>query len=228
MNTNNKIKEFYDQIQFPGPYTKQSLSYYDYKIRNPYISVINDHIKENTEILDIGCGTGLIANLMALKHPTCQITGIDFADSIYFADWFANDANIKNVKFEKCDIFQFEPKKFDTIICQGVLHHIPDWYNCSKKIQSMLAPNGTLLLGVYHPMGKVIKKLFNIDYKSDILHEDQEINPFEMTFTPSEIQQLFPGFKLCYGYPSWAVSVRSLFNFRNGGLVLYVLTRKNK
>ena len=227
MIKDTKIKEFYDSIQFPGPYTKESLSYYDYKIQNPYISIIYNYIPPCSKVLDIGCGTGLISNLMALKNPTCQITGVDFADSINYAQWFAVDTNIKNVDFEQSNILDYRPnKKFDVIICQGVLHHIPDWQNCIDIIKHLLESNGTLLLGVYHPWGKIVKKIININYKNYILYKDQELNPFETTFTQNDIRKLFPEFKVSCGYPSWAASIRSLFNYQNGGLVLYVLRRK--
>ena len=73
---------------------------------------------------------------------------------------------------------------------------------------------------------KIVKKIININYKNYTLYKDQELNPFETTFTQNDIRKLFPEFEVSCGYPSWAVSIRSLFNYQNGGLVLYILRRK--
>lgn len=222
----NEIQKFYSHIKFPGPYTRESLSYYDIKIKNPYISLINQQMREGATVLDIGCGTGLISNVLALKHPKTNILGIDFSDSVHYAQWFANDQKISNVKFEQIDILEFDSdKKFDIIICQGVLHHIPNWVACVEKIKSLLSAGGKVLLGVYHPWGKILKKVIKVNYKNHILYQDQECNPLEISFTADEIKEIFVGFTVHNGYPSWGVAIRSFFNCRNGGLVLYIITK---
>ena len=44
------------------------------------------------------------------------------------------------------------------------------WYKENiVKIKSMVKPGGHLILGLYHPWGKLAKKLFQIDYKNKIL-----------------------------------------------------------
>jgi hypothetical protein len=55
-----------------------------------------------------------------------------------------------------------------------------------------IRPGGKLILGVYHPWGKLVKKLFNINYKNNILYQDQECHPYETAFTISQVKKLFP------------------------------------
>jgi ubiquinone/menaquinone biosynthesis C-methylase UbiE len=93
----NSVKEFYDQLQFPGTYTIAGLDYHSPKIRNPYLKTIGHHLRDGISVLDAGCGTGLISNLFARKYPGSHFAGIDFADSVNYATQFAFYNNIKHV-----------------------------------------------------------------------------------------------------------------------------------
>jgi 2-polyprenyl-3-methyl-5-hydroxy-6-metoxy-1,4-benzoquinol methylase len=223
----NAVKQFYDQLQFPGTYTLAGLDYHSPKIRNPYLKVIDQQLTKPCSVLDIGCGTGLITNLFARRYPDIQFTGVDFSNSIDYAIEFSHKHLIKNATFVKQDFLQYKDTvQYDIIICQGVLHHIPNYQLAIDRMVSLLKPNGCLILSVYHPWGKLAKKIFNIDYKNYILHQDQENHPHETTFTLPQIQKLFPKFKLSNAYPSSIntyINVYALVNYRNGGLTTYVL-----
>jgi 2-polyprenyl-3-methyl-5-hydroxy-6-metoxy-1,4-benzoquinol methylase len=139
-------------------------------------------------VLDIGCGTGLVSNLMAIRHPTSEFTGIDFADSIDYATRFANENKLGNIKFERHDFTKYSnTTQFDVVICQGVLHHIPNHKTAIKKLDQLVKPNGILILGVYHPWGKIVKKFIDIDYKNDTLFQDQENNPYEDSYNFKQV-----------------------------------------
>ena len=94
---NSIIKNFYDQNQFPGWYTMQELGYHFPDIQNPYLNIIDTCINNKKNILDVGCGSGLISNLFGIKYPDCKFTAIDFASSIDYAKTFAKQHNINNI-----------------------------------------------------------------------------------------------------------------------------------
>ena len=77
----NEVKEFYDQLQFPGKYTIAGLDYHSPRIRNTYLKIIDDHLCNGISVLDVGCGTGLITNLFARRYNS-QFVCIDFANSV--------------------------------------------------------------------------------------------------------------------------------------------------
>lgn len=224
-----QTKQFYDRLQFPGPYTEKQLSIHYEEVKNPYLNIIDQNIPESGNILDVGCGTGLVSNLMAIRHPTCQFTGVDFADSIDHAKQFAKNNNIKNVQFIKKDFLAYTTKtQYDAVICQGVLHHIPNYLQASENIDLLLKPGGRLILGLYHPWGKILKKFVNINYGSDILYKDQELNPYETSFNLEQAKRLFPGYTLSSAYPgtiNTLIPLQAFFNYRNGGLVTYILEK---
>ena len=206
----NSVKQFYDQLQFPGTYTIAGLDYHSPKIRNPYLKTIDHHLRDGISVLDAGCGTGLISNLFARKYPGSQFVGIDFADSVDYATQFALTHDISNIEFS-----------------QGGLHHIPDHAHAADNLTVSIRPGVKLMLGVYHPWGKLVKKLFNIDYKNDILYQDQECHPYETAFTISQVKKLFPNLKLLSKYPSINITVglKAITNYRNGGLTIYILEK---
>jgi 2-polyprenyl-3-methyl-5-hydroxy-6-metoxy-1,4-benzoquinol methylase len=225
MINSEKIKQFYNQNQFPGHYTKESLSYHKDQIKNPYLSIINQHLTSDSCVLDLGCGTGLISNLFASKYQNCQFTGVDFSDAITYAENYAKLHNITNVTYKKQDLLKFNSNtQFDIVICQGVLHHIPMYNDAVEKIKLLVKPGGTLIVGLYHPSGKLLKKIINVDYKSNILKIDQELVPYETSFLCSQVKSMFSPFTLVDSYPKIELltAIKSIFNYRNGGLITYV------
>jgi SAM-dependent methyltransferase len=224
------VKEFYDNLCFPGEYSIKDLQSYGSNIKNHYLEFINREIVDGMRILDAGCGTGLIANLFALRNKKSFITGLDFSNAIHYADKFSKINNIDNTNFINTDIADYNTdEQFDLIICQGVLHHVPD---CEKVINNLLKNlknNGKMILGLYHPFGRIAKKFIQIDYQSDILYKDQELNPYSQSFTVNDVKKMIPGWKIIHATPTImnSVALASLFNYRNGGLVTYLIKKND-
>lgn len=226
MNT----KEFYDKNQFPGHYTMESLNVYKDDIVNPYIQFIDEAIKDSETVLDLGCGSGLIVNFLASKYPNKKFVAVDFADGILFAQDFAKKNNINNITFIREDILKFKSQKqFDVVICQGVLHHIVDDESAYIVLRDNLKMGGKLLLGLYHPLGKILKKFFKINYKSKVLEDDQEINPYETSYTISRVKQLtINNFRIVQIYPKnlLLTIITDFVQFnRSGGIIVYNLIK---
>jgi len=223
------IKNFYDQIQFPGHYSMQELEYHIPDIKNPFLQIIDRYIGNKKNILDIGCGTGLISNLFAMRYPHSQFVSIDFADSIEYATDFSKIYNINNIDYVKNNFLKFDTDvKFDCIVCQGVLHHIPEIQTAIDNIDRLLSPDGILILGVYHPIGKLLKNIIRLDYKNWVLYQDQECNPFEQSFTKNAIKQMFSNFDLLDQWPTNIVghAVKNPLRFsQSGGLVVYIFQK---
>ena len=223
-----QVKEFYDQLGFPGMYTKADLDSYGDPIANLYLRRIDQELGSDQLVLDAGCGTGLTTNLFALRYPTSRFVGIDFARSIDRARDFARENRINNVSFLKQDLSRGRHAPiYDRIICQGVLHHIPNYVGAAHRLSEALAPGGRLIVGLYHPAGKWLKRFTKINYGSSILEQDQEANPFELAFTPQQAQALFPDLTLVSLGPNLfgSTSLAALANSKSGGLTIYVFEK---
>lgn len=225
----SSIRQFYDELNFPGPYTRQALDYHRPRIRNQYIQLIDGCVTAGQTILDVGCGTGLITNLLALRYPDKQFTAIDFSRSLDWAEDFRHRQHIQNVRFQKVDFLEWHTdQRFDCVICQGVLHHMPDTHTAAKKLSDLVKPGGRLLVAVYHPWGKILKRFVHLDYRNHILHRDQEQHPFELTFEPRTLRRMFPELDFQQQWPRhpiWHAVTRPISFSRNGGLVAYILQK---
>lgn len=226
----SRVRKFYSEIKFPGLYTIDELSFYKDSIPNNFLSIYNNGIQGCTRILDIGCGTGFITNLLAIKNLNTRIDAVDFSDSIEVAIEFSKEHNITNVTYYKEDFFKFKSsEKYDCIICNGVLHHMPDYKIAIERIKSMITPEGKLILGVYNQFGKSVKKIIPVTYRSELLRIDQEDVPYEINFSNQEFLNYFSEFTVNNIYPSFnnrLVNISNLLNYQNGGLTVYDLTRK--
>lgn len=226
LNGYQEIKKFYDQIAFPGHYTIDDLEFYQDGITNVYLKTIEDLLGPNKTVLDVGAGTGLITNLFASRFPTSKFTAIDISDSISYGQQFSCAHNILNtIWIQKNFIDYHDIAQFDVVICQGVLHHIPDWDIAISNIKRLVKPGGILLLGVYHPWGKFLQKFWPVEYCNEMLQKDQCNNPFEKTFTQKEISRLMQPLTMVNKYPTCMAYMSESF-IASGGLVLYVFQER--
>jgi 2-polyprenyl-3-methyl-5-hydroxy-6-metoxy-1,4-benzoquinol methylase len=221
------LKEFYDQNPFPGPYTLSQLTYGD-TLPNRYLAQIDQYLDHGQTVLDIGCGTGLVSNLFATRYRS-DFVGIDFSTAADYAQQFANENTITNARFVKQDFFEYTSSQtFDVVICQSVITHVADDVAAMRKINSLMHPGATLLIGVYNNWGNWAKKTWP-SKGNDRLHLDQYQCPFEVAHSHQQVLQLCEGMTMLSVIPSvnnQLVALCSLFNKANGGLTLYAFQKK--
>jgi ubiquinone/menaquinone biosynthesis C-methylase UbiE len=230
MSTKQRVKEFYDQLRFPGEYSISGIENQKNNLTNRYLCIIDNYIGSTDQVLDVGCGSGLVSNLLASRHPLANITAIDFSQATEYAEHVKQTLDLNNVKFVQQDFALFDTDQlYDTVICQGVLHHMPDWNTALPKLKSLVRSGGTLIVGLYHPWGKILKKFLTLDYGSDVLYQDQEKQVYEISFTAEQVEKMFQGhFDLIDSYPSLGPvnsRINALIKSKNGGLITYVFKK---
>ena len=98
-------------------------------------------------VLDIGCGGGLISESLAKKKA--KVTGID--ENIYSIKQAKEHAKISSLKIKYINqsldsFFNKNKKKFDLILCLEVLEHVNDVEKTLDKITKLLNPGAILIL----------------------------------------------------------------------------------
>lgn len=104
------------QYRFPRLYELTLKFLHGKNFRKRY-NYITRNIEKNSNVLDVGCGTGILGNLISKK---CNYIGIDLNEK------FLNFASARSLKVFKCDVFNFKKysKNIDIIVVCDILHHI--------------------------------------------------------------------------------------------------------
>ena len=91
------------------------------------ISVYRKWIKPNDNILDVGCGTGIVAKILKDNFQT-KITGADIKKYLIY------DLPFITIKSNKIPV---KDESFDTAMLNDVLHHINKEYQANAIKEAM-------------------------------------------------------------------------------------------
>ncbi len=98
---------------------------------------------ENKEIIDVGCGGGILSESMALAGAT--VTGIDMGLApLNVAKLHALESGVK-INYQQATAEEFAekyPQKFDVVTCLEMLEHVPDPHSVIKSCFQLVKPGG--------------------------------------------------------------------------------------
>ncbi len=107
------------------------------------VAVLRDHLKSgirSSSVIDIGCSTGIITNL--LSFHVNKIVGIDIDET---AIDFAKKNHLRNnLTFKTSDAMHicYPDNNFDIAICAHIYEHVPDASILMSEIYRVLKPGG--------------------------------------------------------------------------------------
>ena len=104
-------------------------------------------IPHDASVLELGCGYGLLANLVSLESPTRRVVGIDSEPS-RIAVAQRSTRGRGHVRFEVGDVTRMELPKADCVAMNDLLHHIPhvEQIPLLEKCYAALPKGGLLLI----------------------------------------------------------------------------------
>lgn len=99
---------------------------------------------QGKQILDIGCGGGILADSMARKGAS--VLGIDLATkALKVAQLHAMEAQTPNVSYREISAESLaveQPGSFDVITCMEMLEHVPDPSSIVQACANLVKPGG--------------------------------------------------------------------------------------
>jgi ubiquinone/menaquinone biosynthesis C-methylase UbiE len=151
MANKNFIKDFWED-QAEKHKDSHCASWGDNWMIDLETDLISQHIKDNQQVLDVGCANGYSAFKQVEKNPKIKIVGVDFADKMIKYAQEAKEKRCKNkpIEFSVGDILdlKFLDNSFDVAYTTRVLINLPNWEEQKRGIKE--------LLRVVKPGGKVI------------------------------------------------------------------------
>ena len=217
-----EIKNFYDTVTFPGLYTANDISNVeDYLIYERYLNFIEAH--DIKTILDVGCGSGYITNIIANHFPSIKIVALDFSSTINHGKQVAKEMNIKNVTWMQTNFLEYNSSTtFDLVLSNGSIHHMPEFDTAVDKVKSL--SHNYIMIGLYNKYGKLMQRKIRPKFITECFELDQLKIPFELSFTNSQVRGYFKDWFLIKVTPSilgWGVDFFSLFRGKWGGFTFY-------
>jgi SAM-dependent methyltransferase len=141
-----KRKQISRLYRYQGPYVTQFV-YWKMKT-DPLFDAVEKAVPAGGEILDLGCGYGLVAHWLTILTPERRVRGVDFdANKIRVAQVTAR-ANSR-VNFEQRDILEWpEFPACDCALLCDVLHYFPHELKAEvlRKVFQALRPGGCLII----------------------------------------------------------------------------------
>ncbi len=109
---------------------------------------LTKRLQEGIRVLDIGCGTGHVSNLLAQAFPKSTFYGYDISkDGIQAAQAEATAMSLTNVHFEVRDVTKLpSAMQFDLITAFDAIHDQKDPDVVLKQINQVLTPDGTYMM----------------------------------------------------------------------------------
>ena len=99
-------------------------------------------------MLDLGCGTGVVS-LAAAARGLC-VVGVDHSPEMLGIArrkvWAAGLADRVELEAGEADRLRFGDGEFDGVLCQGLLHHLPELGSCLDEVDRVLKPGGFLYI----------------------------------------------------------------------------------
>lgn len=136
-------------------------------------------LKENSNVLELGCGVGLFTRLLSRKIKSGNVEAVDISDKS--VEIGKKHLNKSNTQFYVGDVVYYHPKKsdFDFITLMDVIEHIPlkEHGNLFKNLAAISTEKTQIIINIPNPQYIAYEKIHNPENLQVI---DQSIELFPL------------------------------------------------
>jgi SAM-dependent methyltransferase len=155
------VCEFYTNHPYPPPVDNLDRARDEWRDENRHRAEYHllwpdREYRADLEILIAGCGTWQAAKY-ALCRPDARIVGIDVSTtSLDHNEQLKRKYNLTNLETRQLPLENVAAleRRFDLIVCTGVLHHLADPDAGLRALRSVIKPEGAMYLMVYARYGR--------------------------------------------------------------------------
>jgi ubiquinone/menaquinone biosynthesis C-methylase UbiE len=110
-------------------------------------------LRAGEEVLDVACGTGVVARLAAKKVASGQVTGLDLNPGMLAVarNVLSEEASVKWMEGSALEL-PFPSGHFDAVLCQLGLQFFPDQPKALREMRRVVRDSGRIALSVYSPI----------------------------------------------------------------------------
>lgn len=183
----DRVREMY--MRYPFPDADYNMDY-GFAIFRYLKSLSNKRpdFWENAAIIEAGCGTGNTMCQLSRHFPSASFTGVDLTPaSLAKAEARRAQLGLNNLAFQEGNILSLDlGRKFDVVMCIGVLHHLADMQVGIERLRAHMAPGGVMLLWLYGKHGRyrlnLNQRMFDILLR-DVQSLDRKVELAEAMLT---------------------------------------------
>lgn len=144
---------------------------------------------EDKDVLDVGCGGGILSEAMARRGA--RVLGIDLAQAaLEVAELHALDAGVPiEYRLESAeDLAQKAPASFDVITCMEMLEHVPEPEHVIEALARIVRPGGHVFISTINRTPKAFMlAIVGAEYLLRML--PRGTHEYERFIRPSELDQ---------------------------------------
>lgn len=126
--------------------------------------VLCDPLPRNSKILDIGCGTGDMLQIIASKRSDCALTGLDFSPNMLAVakKRLINAENVDLIKGNALDI-PFKDNTYNGVCISFALRNTADYRKALSEAFRVLRDGGSFVcIDSFLPENRLIRPFYNI------------------------------------------------------------------
>ena len=97
-------------------------------------------------ILDMGCGTGALAQQVLEAFPACELSGVDLSERMLSRAAARLGSRARLVRADS-EQLPFPDGLFDLVYCNDAFHHYPDPHRAAFQAWRVLAAGGAFVIG---------------------------------------------------------------------------------
>lgn len=103
-------------------------------------------------ILDVGCGTGVVTRLAARRFPSARVTGIDLSNGMLRSAAelcrYEGIADRVRLVHQDAERLEFPDGAFDCVLSLFALRHFPDPLRALREMRRVVRPGAPVVVGV--------------------------------------------------------------------------------